>query len=165
MLHADIVFVKGKPRLFTTDHVSGYCTYTLLDSKSSKDLVVAFEEVINAYRSYMKVVKYISTDAESALTACETSLNGMGVRLVQRIPGEHEKYAERAMRVVRERMRTKLRDLPYTLPRPLFDALASEVIRTMNLMPNSKSIPLTPKEMVVGDRVNFLTDITYPFDQ
>jgi hypothetical protein len=111
----------------------------------------------------MKVVRVISVDAESNLAACETYLNGLGVRLAARIPGEHEKYAERATRVVRERMRVKLLELPYTLPRPLHDSLASEVIRNMNLLPNSKSLPLNPKEMVVGDRVNFLTDLAPPF--
>lgn len=67
MLHCDIVFIMGKPRLFTTDHVSGYCTFTILESKSAAHLQKAFEEVINAYQGYLKVVRYISVDAESVL--------------------------------------------------------------------------------------------------
>ena len=163
LLHADIIFVKGRPRLFTTDHISGYCTYSILESKSSKNLFEAFDEVINAYRSNLKIVRRISTDAESNLLACENELNRIGVKLESRIPGEHEKYAERATRVVRERMRTKILELPFELPRPLYDSLAAEVIRNMNMLPNSKSIPMTPKEMVTGERVNFITDISAPF--
>jgi hypothetical protein len=60
-------------------------------------------------------------------------------------------------------MRVKLIELPYALPRSLYDALAAEVIRTMNILPNTKSFPLAPREMVRGDRVNVLTDISPPF--
>jgi len=80
-----------------------------------------------------------------------------------RIPGEHEKKAERAMRVVRERMRVKRREIPYNLPRKLYDSLAAECIRNINMMPNSKSIPYSPCELVRGEKVNFLTDIAPPF--
>lgn len=163
LLHGDIVFIKGKPRMFTTDHITGYCTLNLMDSKSLVDVCTALEEVINAYRSHLKVVRRFSCDAESVLGACKTHLNSLGVKLEVRVPGEHEKYAERAMRVVRERMRVKLIELPYALPRNLHDALAAEVIRNMNILPNTKSFPLAPREMVRGDRVNVQTDIAPPF--
>jgi hypothetical protein len=80
-----------------------------------------------------------------------------------RLPYEHEKKAERAMRVVRERMRVKLRELPYKLPKKLYDALAAECIRNINLMPNYKSLPHSPVELVKGDKVNYLTDISPAF--
>lgn len=134
-----------------------------MDGKSKDELVDAYTQVINAYRSYLKVVRHISCDYESVLRACETSLNGLGVKMSFRIPGEHEKRAERAMRIVRERMRVKRRELPYSLPRKLYDSLAAECIRNINMMPNSKSMPYSPCELVRGEKVNFLTDIAPPF--
>ena len=163
MLHCDIVYVKGKPRLFAIDHVSGYCSFIVMESKSVPDLTKAFEEILNAYQSYMKVVKVISVDGESNLKACKGFLNSRGVRLESRIPGEHEKFAERAMRVVRERIRVKLIELPYALPRSLHDSLAAEVVRTMNMLPNSRSFPLSPKSMVRGEQTNVQADIAPPF--
>ena len=163
LLHSDIVFIQGKPRLFTVDDVTGYMTLTMMDGKSKEELVDAYTQVINAYRSYLKVVRLISCDYESVLRACETSLNGIGVKMSFRIPGEHEKRAERSMRIVRERMRVKRRELPYTLPRKLYDSLAAECVRNINMMPNSKSMPYSPCELVRGEKVNFLTDISPPF--
>ena len=80
-----------------------------------------------------------------------------------RIPYEHEKKAERAMRVVRERIRVKIRELPFKLHKKLYDALAAECIRNINLMPNSKSMPHSPVELVKGDKVNYLTDLSPSF--
>lgn len=148
MLHCDIIFIKGRPRLFTVDHVSGYCTFNVMDGKSVRN--VAFDDVINAYTRYLKVVRYISCDAESVLGACKDHLLKKGVILVQKIPGEHEKYAERSTRVVRERTRVKIQDLEYTLPNALYDYLVSDIIRNMNMLPNSKSKPLIPRDMVCG---------------
>jgi hypothetical protein len=163
LLHCDIVFVKGRPRLFAIDHVSGYCSFIVMAGKHYEDLMKAFEELLNAYQSHMKVVKVVSTDAESVLAVCDTYLNSRGVKLHQRIPGEHEKFAERAMRVVRERMRVKLIELPYELPRDLYDCLAAEVVRTMNMLPNSRSHPLSPKSMVRGEQTNMQADLAPPF--
>lgn len=162
-LHCDIVFVQRNPRLFTVDHVTGYMTFTIMPSKIASDVLSAFETVINAYRSYLRVVRYVSCDHEGVLKALESDLGKMGVRMKVRIPHEHEKRAERAMRVVRERMRVKLRELPYKLPKKLYDSLASECIRNINMMPNYKSLPHSPVELVKGDKTNFLTDIAPPF--
>ena len=163
LLHVDIVFVQKKPRLFAVDHVTGYMSFILMDSKYQEDLIEAFIQIINAYKSYLKVVRHISCDYESVLRSCETELNRHGVKMSFRIPGEHEKIAERSMRVVRERMRVKRRELPYALPKRLYDELAAECIRNINLMPNSKSMPHCPSELVRGEKINFLTDITPPF--
>ena len=162
-LHCDIVFVQRNPRLFTVDHVTGYMTFTLMPSKHASDVLDAFETVINAYKSYLKVVRYVSCDHESVLKSLESSLNKLGVRLKLRLPHEHEKRAERAMRVVRERIRVKLRELPYKLPKKLFDSLAAECVRNINMMPNYRSMPHSPTELVRGDKINFLTDISPPF--
>ena len=162
-LHCDIVFVQRTPRLFTVDDITGYMTFTLMPSKHATDVLDAFDTVINAYKSYLKVVRFISCDHESVLKSLESELNKRGVRMRIRLPYEHEKKAERAMRVVRERMRVKLRELPYKLPKKLYDSLASECIRNINMMPNYKSMPHSPVELVKGDKTNYLTDISPPF--
>ena len=107
------------------------------------------------------MVKFVSVDAESVLQACEQFLKVRGVRLLARIPGEHEKHAERVMRVIREQVRVKLIELDYQLPRPLHDYLVSDIVRTM--IPNSKSAPLSPRSMVSGEQTNFNVDISPPF--
>jgi len=51
-------------------------------------------------------------------------LNGKVVKIALRIPYEHEKTAERSMRVVREKMEAKISELHYNLPSDLYDYLA-----------------------------------------
>ena len=60
MIHCDIVSVKGRPRLFGVDHVSGYCTYNVMENKTTKEVCLTFDELINAYHGYKKLVRYIS---------------------------------------------------------------------------------------------------------
>ena len=163
LLHADIVWINGKPRMFVVDNVTGYCDLLMMKSKSQGECCDAFESVIHKYKSNLKVVRMISCDSERSLIACETFLNGLGVKLALRIPYEHEKIAERHIRILRERMETKLKELPYRLPADLYDALASECVRTMNLVPNGKSMPHTPQELVTEEKFNYLTDFVVPF--
>ena len=81
-------------------------------------LVRALDVTITKYRSHHKVVHIVSTDHESILKSEQLALhlNGKGVKVALRIPYEHEKTAERSMRVVREKMEAKISELPYNLP-------------------------------------------------
>ena len=81
LLHCDIVFIKGKPRLFSVDHVSGYMMLVAMDSKKTEELVRALNITITKYRSHHKVVHIVSTDHESVLKSEQLALhlNGKGV--------------------------------------------------------------------------------------
>jgi hypothetical protein len=162
-LHIDIVFINQRPRLFAVDHASGYMTLIIMPTKTKEDVEKALETLINAFMSYRKSTRLISCDHENVLLAQASYLNKRGIKINSRIPGEHEKIAERSMRVIRERMRTKLRDLPYKLPAQLLDYLAIDCVRTCNLTPNSRSTPLMPTVMVKGEKLNFITDLIAPF--
>jgi len=163
LLHVDIIYIEGRPRLFACDHVTGYLSLIVMKSKSKQHVQEAYEQLINAYKSNLKVVRMISSDHESTLKSCQTYLNGLGVTIALRIPYEHEKVAERSVRMVREKMEVKRRELPYNLPPELFDALAVEVVRCCNMVPNAKTVPYTPSEMVTDQKFNYLTDVQVPF--
>ena len=165
LLHCDIVFIKGKPRLFSVDHVSGYMMLVSMDSKKTEELMRAMDVTIVKYRSHHKVVHIVSTDHESVLKSDQLAmhLNGKGVKIALRIPYEHEKTAERSMRVVREKMEAKISELPYNLPSDLYDYLAQDVVQQCNHMPNVHTTPRTPHEIVTGSKFNFLTDLVCPF--
>jgi hypothetical protein len=121
LLHCDIVFIKGKPRLFSVDHVSGYMMLVAMDNKMTDELVRALDVTIIKYRSHHKVVHIVSTDVKSFIIKSFTlkseqlalHLNGKGVKVALCIPYEHEKTAERSMRVIREKMEAKFSEVPY----------------------------------------------------
>ena len=163
LLHVDIVYIDGRPRLFAVDHVTGYMSLIIMNSKSKENVQIAYEKIINAYRANLKVVRMISSDHEATLKSCESFLNEKGVIIALRIPYEHEKVAERSVRMLREKMEVTRRELPYALPPELFDALAVEVVRCCNAIPNAKTVPYTPNELVTDSKLNYLTDIQVPF--
>jgi len=163
LLHVDIIYIDGRPRLFSVDHVTGYISLIIMASKTSENVKKAYEQLLNAYKGNLKVVRMISSDHETTLKSCESFLGEKGVKIALRIPYEHEKIAERSVRMVREKMEVKRRELPYELPPELFDALAVEVARCCNAMPNAKTIPYTPSELVTDTKFNYLTDVQVPF--
>jgi len=104
LLHCNIVFIKGKPRLFSVDHGSGYMMLIAMDSKKTEELVRVLDVAITKYRSHHKVVHIVSADHESVLKSEQLALhlNSKGVKVALRIP------YERSMRVVREKMEAKI---------------------------------------------------------
>jgi hypothetical protein len=109
----------------------------------------------------LKVVSVISCDAEAVLKSQATinHLASKGIKLAPRIPYEHEKIAERSMRILREKMNAKLSELPYTLPKALYDRLAFSIINNHNNLPNSKTTPRTPAEIITGEKLNFFAEL------
>lgn len=165
LLHADIVFINGTPHYFTTDHVTDYLILTAMESKKTEHTQEAADEHINRYKSNLKVVQVISSDHENVLKSkdMQNFLAQRNIKIALRIPGEHEKVAERAMRMVREKMETTLRSLPYTLPKKFYSYLAMDVVNRCNALPNSKTTPRTPMEMVENVKFNILTNVTAAF--
>jgi len=104
---------------------------------------------ITKYRSNHKVVHIISTDHKSVLKSDQLALhlNGNGVMVALRIPYEHEKTAERSMRVLQEKMEAKISELPYNLPSDLYVYLAQDVMHQCHHMPNMHTTPWTPHEI------------------
>ena len=165
LLHVDIVFIVGKPRLFSVDDITGYIVMARMESKGQADVNKAIDAIVSRYQSSLKVVSVISCDAEAVLKSQATinHLASKGIKLAPRIPYEHEKIAERSMRILREKMNAKLSELPYTLPKALYDRLAFSIINNHNNLPNSKTTPRTPAEIITGEKFNFFADLQAPF--
>jgi len=87
----------------------------------------------------------ISSDFEANFRALEQWLNSGGIQYRSRVPYEHEKPCERGMRRVREAY------------------LMFHVCDCLNFIPNSRSSPLAPDEMVEGQKINYRTDILASF--
>ena len=57
-------------------------------------------------------------------------------------------------------MNVKLSEL---LPKALYDHLAFSIINNHNKLPNSKTTPRTPAEIIIGEKFNFFADLQAPF--
>ncbi len=162
LIHIDIVYVNGIPFLFSVDDFCGYMHMIRIINKSAVSLQGALLELILFYRGHLKVVQTISADHESTILACASYVNSHSATLRSRIPGEHEVDAERGMRTVIESMRIKTLELEadYKVPNALLPWLAMDCTNTRNFIPNTRSSPWMPEEIIKGAKINFRTDIT-----
>ena len=119
--------------------------------------------MINAYKSYNKTVKELRSDSEKCFTSTTSILNSQGVQLKQSPPGHHEHKCERAVKVLRERIRAIVNSLPFKLPPALYPALVMEIITVLNMTANKHTGVKTPRELVVGVKVNYKHDLRAPF--
>jgi hypothetical protein len=53
------------------------------------------------------------------------------------------------------KLNAKLSELPYTL--------SKSIINNLNNLPNSKTTPRTPAEIITGEKFNFFADLQAPF--
>jgi len=90
-------------------------------------------------------------------------LASKGIKLAPRITYEHEKVIERSMRILREKMNAKLSELPYTLPKALYDRLAISIINNHNNLRSSKTTPRAPAEIITDEKFNFFADLQATF--
>jgi len=162
ILHADIVFLGDKEAvLMSCDDFTNYGFISKMDSKSSKECNKALDFHLANYQANLKVVQMIITDSEHNLTSKEVEIHlaAKGIKQCQSIPKEHAKVIERYVRTVREKMEAKISELPYVFSQKFLFYLAEDVIRKNNMLPNAKTSPRTPIEMVEGIKFNYLKDI------
>jgi hypothetical protein len=163
LLHVDIVFINKAPYLFSVDDYSGFLNLIRMLNKTSVSLQNALIALILFYRGHLKVVRTISSDHEVVFKSCISFLETHGANWRGRIAGEHEVEAERSMRTVREALVVKQLELKneegYDLAQLFLPFVAMDCTNTRNLIPNSRSSPRIPEEMVTGSKINFRTDI------
>ncbi len=153
----DVVFIAGKPRLFSVDDITGYIVKARMESKGQADVNKAIDAIISRYQSSLKVVSVISCDAEALLKSqspCRSTIKVSviscdpealsSITLRAKVSSLHlvfltnmRKIAERSMRILRE--------------------------NNHNNLPNSKTTPRTPAEIISGEKFNFFADLQAPF--
>ena len=161
----DIVFMFKVPYLFTKDQISGTISITRLLGKEGPYVQSGLETIFNWYKSHLRVTQYFSSDYEAVFRSLEGWLNKNGIHYNSSLPGEHLRSLERSMRRVREAIRSGRIELEFRLPRFMAPYLMFHVVECMNFVPNARSAPLSPLEMVTGEKVNFRTDLLTVFGQ
>ena len=164
-IRGDIIFVLKVPYLFAMDARSRHYTVVRLVNQSATALKTGLEIVFNWYKSNLRVTRYFTSDHENVFGALEQWLNSQSIAYNSTVPGEHEKSLERGVRDVRQSFRAVLLELPYRLAPMFAPYLVFHVVDCRNMVPNSMSAPLSPVEMVTGQKINYRTDILTVFGQ
>eukprot|EP01034_Spumella_vulgaris_P022924 gene22924-29102_t len=150
-LHADIVFVHGDPYLLAEEDQSLYLAVMKLQlGKSKLSLEREFDALLSHFSSYGHKVKEIYTDHENNLGSTAVHLGHKGVLLTQAPAKGHSPKLERQVRTLRERMRTILTTLRYTLPNKLYRYLVEYIVTCLNNGTNSITSNRSPREIITG---------------
>ena len=161
ILHMDIMFIKTDPTkpkspflIAVDDQTNFIMCYDLLRNKTTANLVQAQKKIIFKWRSFGHNVKEIHTDRENVFNATEPFLNEIYISLKVSAPEQHNRKAERYIRVVKERIRTITSSLPFQIPYKLTTSIVLDTIKTLNMSPNSRTGVRSPYEIVKGIKID-----------
>jgi hypothetical protein len=155
LLHADIYYIDQMPYLITVDDAKGFISILkLAKGKATAQLNVAFERIINNFKSMQHKVKTIRSDREAVFLATENFLNSIGIQYQKSAPGQHVGKVERAIRTLKERYRSVVNSLSYQLPDVLQEHLNLDVVQSINITPNVHTGNSNPRELVRGVKID-----------
>lgn len=171
ILHADLFYLPSiaKTRcivLMSVGQRTRFIIVTKLASKHSEVIAEAWNTHLSIYSRGQIQVTHIYTDNEVNLGVTSNHLSSKGVALVQHASGSHEPTCERRVRVIKERIRSTLYDLPYPLPFRLYFDLLLWVVQGINLLPdslNEENDIRSARERVTGTKPNMRLILKFGF--
>jgi len=151
----DIAYVNQKPILVSIDEASNcILAYDLKGSKSHNSLILSQTKLIAAYRSFGHSIRTIFSDGEPNLLSTEVFLNTNGIQLHHSLPGRHCATVERVIRTIKDRARSVLSTLSYTLPPACRIALFLDAASCCNLIPTEATGGRSPREIFTGVKLD-----------
>jgi hypothetical protein len=164
-LSADIMFVDGLPFFVSVSKRLQLISVKYLLDKSARELQKAIDETISMYSLQTFKGKAILCDGESGIYAIKSYIESTDVRVNPASKSEHVPEIERAIRLIKERVRIIWNGLPYKLCNVLVVHLVRYCVGMINLCPKSTSTTTTmsPKEMFTGRKVDVKRECRLPF--
>jgi hypothetical protein len=170
ILHMDIIYIPTgiKKNLITyllsVDDYTSHALAYRLPSKSKKNIIETIGKYIRFYQNYGWTVKRIITDPEAIFRAINNDIhNKFNVLMETTGENEHEPIAERYTRILRERMRINDSTQKYRVPLQLMKYCINKPIQDLNNTPNSKTLKVSPNQIITGIKVDYKYDISLPW--
>ena len=129
------MFLLGMPFLLGLLDPLGMLLVKRLRDRSAGNIVHILTEFIATAKSRNFDVQVISCDGEKGVGALSTEINALGITLDTTAAGGHKHKLDRKMRTVKERCRTIIHSLPFTLEMELIAGLALFVVKGINREP------------------------------
>lgn len=166
-IHIDIMFIDKDPYLVSVSKPMHLMMATYLgNSRSGPNLRVKLAEQLKAYEAKKFVVTLVLSDGEKGISGMLGALNSLGVTLNICSPGQHVPVVENAIKVIKERIRCVLSQLPYTLPKAFMRYLVLFVIGRLNMVPSkSTGDYICAREKFLGRKTNIKRDARICFGQ
>jgi hypothetical protein len=141
-------------RLYPIVYHQGKSYTVMVDS----DLHIKFDKRPNDF-----YVEKIFVDGEAPLVAAGLILAEYRLQMIQVGAGEHVVIIKRAIRLVKERVRCLLVDLPWPLPKGWVRYLVYYVVSRINSLPRMSGTGLSAREEFRGRKLSYVQDLTLCF--
>jgi hypothetical protein len=173
ILHADLFYMPAASKtlhivVMSVGQRHRLIVLSKIANKTKQDMIAAWEHHLSIYKRNDFKIREIHTDNEVNLSSTRDELGHRNVKLIQAASQTHEKYCERRIRVVKERMRSVLSDLPFETPRRLYYRLALWVVQGINCVPDTLCDAAdirSARERVTGRKTDMKTMTKYFFGQ
>ena len=165
-LHADIMFVEGKPYLVSIS--SPLCITMVTELKDGRQFQSVKDAINSQVNNYLKKgfkINLISTDGEGAIAKLERQTDtDFDINICG--PGQHNPIIEKKIRQIKERIRAVLHSLPYNLPGFLLTNLVNFVVSRINMLPTTtRNDNVSPTESFTGRKTNYEVDLRTEFGE
>jgi hypothetical protein len=151
LVHMDLIRFGSEDFIIAVDEYSNFCSSVQLPSKKRDDVLEAVVAINNVYKSSGNVIRAVRTDSEAVLVSIQNEINGLGITCSNTIPEQHAVVVERAIRTIKDKARSLLFNLSYSLPQSLWRYAIEEAVQSTNYLLNSKNEE-TPNEMFYGKK-------------
>ena len=136
-LYGDIFMANGPSFLLTVAKPLEHLLATHIDTRDTSSLRKAIRTHLSFYSRRRIHTPILYSDNERGLAALGTELANAGIQLIHCGFGMHVHTVERAIRYIKEVVRSVHAGLPYTCPRAIFKLLVPFVALRLNIFPSS----------------------------
>jgi hypothetical protein len=165
-MRLDLVYFDGEPFLATiTNPLNFFTCDQLTNGKTTAILAKLITEKILMCRGEGFSIHNVLCDNEPTLLALEPTL-GSGIKLITaEIKSNHIASLDRAIKFLKDRVRTTLASSPYVLPKPLLRYAIVFVTHNLNLLAHSHSpsFVVSPRELLTGRKTDVNIDFRIAF--
>ena len=174
LMSTDVIYVNRWAVLLSVFDPINLTAIRCIDTRSresnkptARDLRIALDETLNEILEQAALeVTECHADGEFNNEEALAPLVNRGVKPVICPPGTHVVRAERKARVVKERVRAHLSDLPYLLPFFLLPWLLAFVVFCLNCVPvRARGFFMSPYEFMSGRKLNAQRDLRHEFGE
>jgi hypothetical protein len=165
ILYCDLCFICGLAFFVSISKGYNLLVVRFINNKKTETMDKAIEQVVAVYKKHNVNITMIVCDGEGAISALQASIEGAGIQVEQASKNEHVATVERAIRQLKERVRSFINSLPYQITRQMLIYLVQYLTFMINNFPRSTSLVenMSPREKLTGKKLDYAVDCKLEF--
>jgi hypothetical protein len=164
---ADLCKILGLEFLVTVSRKLCLLIVVYLENRGVKEVRNALMLNRAAYGKYGISIKAIYCDGEGAIGSLKSIFEAEGCKVEIASKSSHVPEVERAIRVIKERVRGFVTTLPYKLPSLVLIHAVYYQVTMINHFPKSSSVDphISPKALLAGTQIDYKKDCQLKFGE